>query len=132
MAKAKTYVHSVRQDFASRICQRYIRGHLARETARKERTKLCLIVRIQRFYKRRFRIKNKSARLVQKYLKGIRTVKKVQKLRKIAIGATRLLKTVQRHWKKLAVLHFRKQTKAITIQSWFKMVLKRKSYRVAL
>lgn len=46
MAKAKTYVHSVRQDFASRICQRYMRGHLAREMSRKERTKLCLIVRI--------------------------------------------------------------------------------------
>ena len=53
-------------------------------------------------------MKNKSARLVQKYLKGIRTMKKVKKLRKIAIGATRLLKTVQRYWKKLAVLHLTK------------------------
>ena len=93
MATAKADVHSVRQDFASRRCQRYMRGHLARVMAKQERTKRCLIVRIQRFYKRRFRMKNKSARLVQKYLKGKTAVKKVQKLRKIASGAARLLIT---------------------------------------
>jgi len=42
-----------------------------------------MVVYIQIFYKRRYRLKKRSAIILQKLIKGLKSYKKVKKLRKI-------------------------------------------------
>lgn len=115
MQKAKTFVHSVRQEQASQRCQRYVRGYLARVKAKQERTKLCLIVRIQRFFKQRFRYMQKSAKIVQKQLKRRIVQKKTKKLREITKASTNLRVLIHKNQTNSAYRHLKQNSKAIKL-----------------
>jgi len=84
MIKAKVRVDQERKLQASMRCQRHIRGYLARVKTLSERSRKCMIVRIQRFYRRRFNMKQRFASVVQRLLKRRLVLKKVTRLKSIA------------------------------------------------
>jgi hypothetical protein len=115
MGKDKAFVHSVRQDFATRRCQKHLRGFLDRKKAKQARDMKCMVISIQIFYKRRFKLKRRSAIILQKLLKGLKSYKKVKKLKTISAGSTVLLSTVRNLWKKKALKTLLKHAKAIRV-----------------
>ena len=91
-----------------------------------------MVVRIQRFYKARHRLKQRSALLLQTLMKRRCASKRVRRLLKISQGSAVLRHRLQKHKVQAAVQDWRRHSKAITVQSVFRMVVLRQKYRLTL
>ena len=128
MKVARRYVQEVRLQTNAVKCQRHLRGYLARKNVLKRRDYKCKVVRIQRFYKGRFRMKKRSAVSVQRMLRGYLCNRKVTKLMLISRGAQTLLMAKQKHEKRDAIKTLRRHAKVIRLQSFIRMRQQRKAY----
>ncbi|CDW84976.1 protein monoglycylase ttll8 [Stylonychia lemnae] len=113
----------------AKLIQAHIRRLKAKRSIKEKLTFKCMVVRIQKFYKRRFRNKKQKAIFLQKYLKGIYHRQKVAKLIAIKQSSEKLKFLIHRKQKANSFKRFKINNCAIKIQSLIRMFINRGKYK---
>ena len=107
------------------MIQKFVRGFRASKLAKEKLYHRTMVIRIQRFYKRRYSQRFKRAIVIQKFLKGMITAKK-QRPNILIFRAVQKLDSV--HTKRKTGQYFRTlilNHKAVTIQKSLRRLLAR-------
>lgn len=87
------------------IVKKFTKGYLVWNKYRKYRSMICSIRLVQKFYKRRLKVKHKNAVIVQKFMKGLKKYQKYQRFSKVKEGTINILKWVETtHYQKRAII----------------------------
>lgn len=119
----------LRRNAKAKLLQKYLRRRLAQKKTKVKMYFKCMVIRIQKFYRRRLKVKRKCATFLKKYFKAIKARRKVIKLLKITNGSSKLLRVWERVKERRSIKFLSRHSKAITIQSFFKMKAKKKVFK---